>query len=160
MRLPYVLAFVVACVSQSPDEDADETSTEEQAIGWRGGRDAPGEIIHVEGDAPGGRRSDPWWGPGPGRANGGGAREGGVTAGSRYVVMDPEPDRYKDRKSCEDWCDWSMRQCVKWCTKQHPWPDWDGYNQCLKNRCQKDPDPDIGQDACRADCQRRFPERW
>jgi hypothetical protein len=64
MRLPYALAFVVACVSPNPDEDADGTSTEDQAIGWRGGHEAPGEVIHVEGDAPGGRGSDPWWGHG------------------------------------------------------------------------------------------------
>jgi hypothetical protein len=111
MRLPYVLAFAAACVSQNPDEDSDETSAEDQELGWRGGRDAPGEIIHVEGDAPGGSRGDPWWGPGPGKVNGGGAREGGV-AGS-----DKDKDKYepqpkdclseKDKIACEQCCDWN-----------------------------------------------------
>ena len=73
--------------------------------------------------------------------------------------MDPEPDRNRDRKSCFDWCAWSRRQCEKECKHRHPYPDWDGYNQCVKNRCENHSDPNIGHKSCERDCNKRFPER-
>jgi hypothetical protein len=34
--------------------------------------------------------------------------EGGGGGPGPDHTMDPEPDHYKDRKSCYDWCDWSI----------------------------------------------------
>lgn len=77
------------------------------------------------------------------------------------VRMDPEPDHNKDRNSCEDWCDWSRRQCEKWCWKEYPnvIGDWNKRRVCFEDRCDNHKDPNIGYKSCRSDCQRRFPER-
>lgn len=114
--------------------------------------------------------SDPWWyrgpaGPGPTggeRTPGGGVRGGGGPAeggAGPMIRMDPEPDRKKDFKSCWDWCAWSWRQCRKECRSKHPYPDWDGYNQCMKTRCEDHRDPNIGLKACEADCTERWRDR-
>jgi hypothetical protein len=162
--MKHLLAIV--CVTfgcASPDLDLSAAEQAEEQEEWDGAPvDHGGEVIPIEGTWNGCLDAGVCWGEldehpqDPGDSGWGGGGGGGGDA----VVMDPEPDRYRDRKSCEDWCDWSKRQCIKWCTKEHPFPDWYGYNQCLKNRCDNDPDPDVGYKSCRADCQRRFPERW
>jgi hypothetical protein len=150
---------MLSCADTVDDLD---TAAAEQSLWDGGGWDPDGEFIVIEGDAcwdagqcfPG---DLPEWDVNdqvmpPGGPGGGGP-------GGGYVVMDPEPDRYKDRKSCFDWCDWSMRQCEKWCRKEYPFPFWNKYRQCREDRCKNHPDPDIGKKSCEADCNKRFPER-
>jgi hypothetical protein len=152
------LLLAIACVClgcASPDL---ELSSEEQAE-WNGGPVADGEVVVIESGWDACLDGAVCWGDldedpiDPGDTGGGGP--GGGPGGT----MDPEPDRNKDRKSCHDWCDWSKRQCIKECKRMHPYPDWDGQNQCLKNRCENHSDPSIGYKSCRSDCSKRFPER-
>ena len=73
--------------------------------------------------------------------------------------MDPEPDQNKDYNSCFDWCQWNRRQCGKECRHKYPYPRWDEYNQCIKERCENHEDPKIGRRSCEADCRSKFPDR-
>jgi hypothetical protein len=72
--------------------------------------------------------------------------------------MDPEPDRFKNRKSCWDWCNWNRRQCEKECRHLFPDPHFNERNRCIRS-CKTNEDPNKGLDACTGDCNSRFPER-
>jgi len=131
------------------------------------------EIIEVHGCPPGTLGNgevciDPLEGGGAGGGGGGptGGESGGGGGGGGggappAPAMDPEPDRNKDWRSCHDWCDWSYRQCEKWCWKEYPdlFRDWNKRRVCFVDRCDNHSDPDIGSKACEADCNRRFPGR-
>jgi hypothetical protein len=158
LRIPMLIVSLTACL-----EPTDPATTEQEQ----------NEIIEVHGCRPGWLQVgeecvDPRGGGPGGGGPTGGEREprgpgtgGGGGGGGPGHTMDPEPDRNKDRRSCYDWCDWSHRQCEKWCWKEHPEPfrDWYKRNRCLKERCVDDPSPNIGSKACEADCGRRFPDR-
>ena len=146
------LTSLPACV------ESDDTGTVQQA-----------EIIEVHGCRPGswdigdGICVDPWpggGGGGPTGGDGGLGGPGGGGPGGGGGTFDPEPDRNKDRKSCDDWCTWNKRQCLKECRHQYPDPmrDIGARNRCI-TACDDARDPDHGLHECRADCQRRFPGR-
>jgi hypothetical protein len=66
--------------------------------------------------------------------------------------MDPEPDRRKDQKHCDDWCEWEQRQCRKECDHRIPRTRWYERIKCY-NDCK------TAADICRSDCQKKFSER-
>ena len=77
---------------------------------------------------------------------------GGSGGGGERILMDPEPDRNKDRKSCWDWCAWDRRQCEKECRHRHPDRDMNERNRCIRSCENKFT-------SCKVDCNIRVPER-
>lgn len=162
MKAPTMAALVMwfsplACTYDEPEAEVAKVQQAEiiEVHGCPPGTLGNGEICNdpLEGGGDGGG--------GPGSVGGeGGPGGSGPGGGSVPVIrMDPEPDPKKDFKSCWDWCAWSFRQCQKECLSKHPYPDWDGYNQCMENRCQNHRDPKIGRRACEADCTERWRDR-
>jgi hypothetical protein len=162
MKALMPVAVLMGLVSQHACVDAADTEPEL-------GEHQQAEIIEVHGCRPGswdidGVCVEPWptgGGGGPTGGEGGPTGPGGGGGGGAPPAMDPEPDHNKDRNSCEDWCDWSRRQCVKWCWNEYPdlIGDWNKRRVCFEDRCDNHRDPNIGYRECRLDCQRRFPER-
>jgi hypothetical protein len=159
IRFPMMMVALGACL------DSGEPATSDMQ---------QGEIIEVHGCRPGllqiGEECIDPRGGGPGGGGPtGGEREprgpgtgGGGGGGGPDRAMDPEPDRNKDRRSCEDWCSWNMRQCIKECWHRYPDPVRDFWTRtvCITEcECKESDDPNHGLEACRGDCQRRFPER-
>ena len=162
MRTPTMVALVMllqSCTYEDPEL----------------GKNQQAEIIEVHGGCPPGQLGngeicvDPLEGGGsPGAPGGGGGEQspiggpGGGGGGETVpeIKMDPEPDRNKNRHSCEDWCAWNMRQCEKECWHRYPDVVRDFWSRtvCL-DACKTSKDPNHGLEACRGDCQKRFPER-
>jgi hypothetical protein len=161
MKAPTTVALVMwfaslAACTDGPESELAKVQQAEiiEVTGCRPGTLGNGEVCidPLEGGGDGG-------GGGPTGGEGGPSGPGGGGGGGGGGAMDPEPDRNKDRKSCHHWCDWSYRQCEKWCRKEYPDPHWNKRNRCFKDRCENDPDPNIGSKKCAADCNSRFPER-
>jgi len=158
MKALMPVALLMGLVSQHACVEAADTEL---------GEHQQAEIIEIHGCRPGswdidGVCVEPWpTGGGGGPTGGEGGPSGPSGGGGAPAAMDPEPDHNKDRNSCEDWCDWSRRQCVKWCWKEYPdlFGDWNKRRVCFEDRCDNHKDPNIGYRECRLDCQRRFPGR-
>jgi len=168
MKAPTMVALAIGLVSLAActDDPGPDLGKAQQA-----------EIIEVHGGCPPGTIGngqicvDPLEGggtgvgaPGPvgGEGGPGGPGPGGPGGGSVPVIrMDPEPDRKKDYKSCDDWCQWNRRQCDKECWHKFPAPigDWYKRARCIREICEDHDDPNIGRKACQADCVDRWRDR-